>query len=200
VSQTFLQANWDFSWLPDKYTVAGARHYECAREALIESNLVLPAELLPRPPLYEAVDCERLGTSKKKPFFGPIWHLRFREPGARDFPRRPFQLLAPSFRESKEFSLRLEDLWRSYRGNSKHVDIRARVLLSKEELIECFVEQWKREGANPQRGAGSWVRRYKTDLKYLGATRVLSHLSRQQKLLNDYPFEPELKDWYGATL
>jgi hypothetical protein len=183
MSETLLQADWDFSWLSDKHVVTVARHYECAREAVIEADLALPNKRFPEPPLDELYFQHKWTPENNRYVLGPIWDFRFKWPGPRRFPLSPFQLFARELDDLAEFSRGLEFGWRMYHGKYDLVSIHVPAELSLEEATKYFAEEYTRHGyCLPQRGAGARVRQYKTALKYLGATRVLNHLSRQHGL------------------
>jgi hypothetical protein len=155
---------------------------ECACQAVIEADLALPAKQFPDPLLQEIYDrytWERIGGQT---LFGPIWYLRFCDPGPQDFPLSPFQLVVPKLEDPVWFSRNLEDHCRAFHSKAAFVSVRFPVGLSKEEASQYFLKEYMRQGACPRRGAAASVRQHKTILKYLGATRVLNHLSRANGL------------------
>jgi hypothetical protein len=183
VSEAFSEADIDFEWLPTNL-IAGARHYECAREAVIEADLMLPAKRFPDPLIYKIYDHYMWQCVNRRTPFGPIWHLRFVDPGPQDFPLSPFQSVVPKLEDPVGFSRDIEDCWRGFNCKPTYVSIRVPVGLSQQEAIEYSRQQYIREGACSKRGAGAVVRQHKTVLKYLGATRVLKRLIRQKGLLS----------------
>jgi hypothetical protein len=180
MSEAFSKDDLDFG---PANLVAGARYYECAREAVLEAGFVLPAKLSVPCTLHELVDQEALKECpNRRPDFGPIWNLAFRWLPAGDFPSTPFRLRVARLPDPEKFSRDLEDLCRTYHGKRSHVEAYVRVGLTKEKAIKSFAEQYKSKGASPPRGAGAPIRNHETVLKYLVATRVLKGLIRAKGL------------------
>jgi hypothetical protein len=181
VSEALSEADFDFRWLPPNL-VRAARHYELPRQAVIQAGLVLPLKRYPDPMLYKIVDHYNWERINKRPLFGPIWYLRFHEPGPGDFPRSPFKLVLPKLEDPEEFSRSLKHFWTRFHGEPDCVSIDVPIGLSQDKAIEYSRKEYIREGACSKRGAGASVRRDMTILKYLGATRVLDHLRRCEGL------------------
>jgi hypothetical protein len=180
MSEAFSKDDLDFG---PANLVAGVRYYECAREAILEASLVLPAKLSVRCSLLELADQQsRNECPNRRPNFGPIWNLAFRWLPAGDFPFTPFRSLVARLPDPERFSRDLEDLCRTYHGKRSHVEAYVRVGLTKEKAIKSFTEQYKSKGASPPRGAGAPIRSHKTVLKYLRATRILKDLIRAEGL------------------
>jgi hypothetical protein len=174
MSEAFSKDDLDFG---PANLVAGACYYECAREAVLEAGLVLPAKLSVPCSLLELVDQERRKECpNRRPDFGPIWNLAFRWLPAGHFPSTHFRTLVVRLPEPEKFSRDLEDLCRNYNGKRSHVELCVRVGLTKEKAIKSFAEQYENKGASPLRGAGAPIRNHRTVLKYLVATRGLKHL------------------------
>src|SRR5207245_4253116 len=117
VNRLCTQAAWDFRWIlskPDKQLITAARHYECARWAVLEANLMLPIcnwWESPVSKVHRQYDDEHIN---KRRLFGPIWYLRFREPGGPDFPLMPFQSVLAKLTDLDQFACELQLKWREY--------------------------------------------------------------------------------------
>jgi hypothetical protein len=186
VSEALSQDDFDFRWVPPNL-VRAARHYELPRQAVIQAGLVLPLKRHPDPMLDKIVDHYNWERINKPPLFGPIWHLRFHEPGPGDFPRSPFKLVLPKLEDPEEFWRSLKRFWTRFHGEPDRVSIDVPVGLSQEEAIEYFRKEYIREGAGSKRGAGASVRQDRIILKYLCAARVLDHCSRREGFRDSEP-------------
>jgi hypothetical protein len=188
VNRLFTQADWDFRWIlskPDKHMISAARYYECARQAVLEANLMLPVCNWWESPVSEVRRQYDDGHINKRRLFGPIWYLRFGIPGGPDFPLMPFQSVLPQLTDLDRFACSLEYEWRVYHDHPL-INIDVPQGLSVEEATKFFLEQYIREGGiTPRRGAGALTRQHKTVLKYLAATRVLKYLGAQFAYSND---------------
>jgi hypothetical protein len=188
VNRLFTQGDWDFRWIlskPDKQLITAARHYECARQAVLEANLMLPlCDWLESPvsEVYWQYGDEHIN---KRRLFGPIWYLRFSEPCGPDFPLMPFQSVLPQLTDLDRFACELQRKSREYHDHPL-INIDVPQGLSVEEATKFFLERYIREGGiSPRRGAGALTRQHKTVLKYLAATRVLKYLGAQFAYSND---------------
>jgi hypothetical protein len=179
VQKEFSLFDFDFRSVP-KNLISGARHYECARQAVIEAGLMLPAKQFPDLLLQEIYDHYVWECVGRKTVFGPIWYLRFCDPGPLDFPLSPFQSVAAKFKNPVWFSRSLENRWRAFHSMRGIVSVPVPVGLSKQEASEYFLKEYIREGACSERGAGASVRRDRIILKYLVARRALDYCRRSE--------------------
>jgi hypothetical protein len=185
-NKLFCQADFDFRWLPTNL-INGARQFECARQAVLEADLVLPVNHFPDPLLQEIYDHYMLEPTRGGAVFGPISYLRFCDPGPHDFPQAPFQSVVSKLADPVWFSRNLESRWRGFHSQPSCVSVRVPVGLSQEEASKYILKEYIRENACSKRGAGARVRQDRTILKYLGATRVLRNLSRSEGFEDSKP-------------
>jgi hypothetical protein len=186
VTGALSQEDFDFRWVPPNL-LAATRRYECAREAVIQAGLVLPEKRHPDPMLHKIADHYNWERILKTPVFGPIWHLRFIEPGPAEFPHTPFKLVLPKLEDPEEFLRSLKDIWSHFHHERDYVSIDVPVGLSQDEAIEYFRKEYIRVGACSKRGAGASVRRDRIFLKYLSSTRILDYLRRCEGLQEEEP-------------
>jgi hypothetical protein len=156
MSRAFNETDWSFRWLlvtSDREKVTLARHYEYAREALLrfDPNIKLSSQ-----PGKLATVWYSMGWLQAGYYFGPIFTIWASSVLARiDFPRMSFAAACAKLKAQNR----------------------------SENLLSYAVEEWalpkplaKMTSPSPNTGAGAQIRRHKTDLKCLGAIRLLRHL------------------------